>query len=69
MGIIKYEIINTEAEQSKKHRWKTNVSLGVGPKLACATGKELMQWGQKKRVWGVLNTLSHTGSRRTWSDC
>ena len=43
MEIIKYEIINTEVEQPRKHRWKTNVSLGVGPKLVCATGKEQMQ--------------------------
>ena len=43
MEIIKCEIINTEVEQSKKHRWKTKVNLGVGPKLVCATGKEQMQ--------------------------
>ena len=43
MGIIKYEIINTEVEQSKKHRWGTTVNLGIGPELVCATGKEQMQ--------------------------
>ena len=43
MGLIKYEIINTEVEQSRKHRWKPNANLGVGPKLVCATGKEQMQ--------------------------
>ena len=43
MEKIKHEIIITEVEQSKKHRWKTNVNLGVSPKLVCATGKEQMQ--------------------------
>ena len=43
MEIIKYEIINTEVGQLRKQRWRTNVNLGVGPKLVCATGKEQMQ--------------------------
>ena len=43
MKIVKCEIINTEVEQSRKHRWKTNVNLGVGPRPVCAAGKEQMQ--------------------------
>ena len=50
MGIVNYEIINTEVEQSRKHRWGTTVNLGVGPRLVCATGKEQMQWRRQKGV-------------------